>query len=111
MAYQVLKENTNGSAEDPEDTFGRHVANQLRDMEDKRTRDYVKLKIQQLLYDIQYGGFSMPYNASTPHSLSYKLQTRNVPHILQSGKQSDQSETYMNLLNDDYYSTFLLTNS
>ena len=61
MTYQVLKENKNGSTEDTEDTFGRHVANQLRDIEDKRTRDYVKLEIQQLLHESQYGGLSMSY--------------------------------------------------
>lgn len=41
--------------EDENDTFGRHVANELRSITNPRTKSLVKMKIQQVIFEAQYG--------------------------------------------------------
>ncbi|XP_071114450.1 uncharacterized protein [Haliotis cracherodii] len=43
------------SSEDREDVFGRHVSHELRLITDLRTRQLVKLKIQNILFEGQFG--------------------------------------------------------
>ena len=41
---------------DADETFGRHVAHSLRNIEDRRSKELLKLKIQQLLFNAEFGG-------------------------------------------------------
>lgn len=41
--------------EDPDDTFGKHVANELRNILDPRAKQFAKLKIQNILFEAQWG--------------------------------------------------------
>ena len=42
-------------AEDGDTIFGKHVCQSLKDIKDKRSKELVKLKIQQLLFEAQFG--------------------------------------------------------
>ena len=41
--------------EDGDTIFGKHVCQSLKDIKDKRSKELVKLKIQQLLFEAQFG--------------------------------------------------------
>ena len=41
--------------DDGEDIFGRHVAKSLKAITDKRSRELAKIKIQQVLFDVEFG--------------------------------------------------------
>ena len=55
----VLLENASNRKRQPdddgEDIFGRHVAKSLKTITDKRTRELAKMKIQQVLFDAEFG--------------------------------------------------------
>ena len=44
--------------EDGDIIFGKHVCQSLKDIKDKRSKELVKLKIQQLLFEAQFGNNS-----------------------------------------------------
>ncbi len=45
---------------DPEDVFGQNVAVGLRAISDKRSREFAKLKIHEVLFHAQFGMLSIP---------------------------------------------------
>ena len=44
--------------EDGDIIFGKHVCQSLKDIKDKRSKELVKLRIQQLLFEAQFGNNS-----------------------------------------------------
>ena len=62
--------------DDGEEFFGRHVAKSLRAITDKRSRELEKMKIQQLLFDAEFGVFTQqsnnPYAQSSCSSTYYQ---------------------------------------
>ena len=66
--------------EDPEDTFGKTVANGLRAIQDTRSREFAKLKIQEILFQCQFESQRQPDCSSlqqtqSPEFKSYNLNT------------------------------------
>ena len=54
---------------DADETFGMHVAYSLRQIEDRRTKELVKLKIQQLFFNAEFNGpDQMPSSSWTSES-------------------------------------------
>ena len=70
--------NRKGQAEDAEEIFGRHVAESLKSITEQRSRELAKLKIQQVLFEAQFGGVQHgfneqpnPYSAQSPCTSTY----------------------------------------
>ena len=67
----VLLENATNRKRPPDDDgeeiFGRHVAKSLKAITDKRSRELAKIKIQQILFDVEFGviGHHQTQNSST----------------------------------------------
>lgn len=53
--FKSGREKSHQLEEDENDTFGRHVANELRSIANQRTKSLVKMKIQQVIFEAQYG--------------------------------------------------------
>lgn len=47
---------------DSEEVFGQNVAHSLRAIPDKRAREYAKVKIQEILFQAQFGMLGLPQN-------------------------------------------------
>ena len=71
--------NRKGQAEDAEEIFGRHVAESLKSITEQRSREVAKLKIQQLLFEAQFGGVQHGFNEQ-PNPCS--AQSHAPQHII-----------------------------
>jgi len=54
--------------DDPDATFGLHVANELRLITSLKAKQFAKLQISNILFNAQFGLLSVPVKAATPSS-------------------------------------------
>ena len=83
----------NRSATAPQDLFGKHVASGLRAVTDLRHREYAKVKIQEILFNAQFGLLGIPFpqqQNSFQQSFMEQLNSFNVasPPTLNSNRTS-----------------------
>ena len=67
--------------DDAEDLFSKHVASGLRAVTDLRNREYAKVKIQEILFNAQFGLLGIPFpqqQNSFQRSFTEQLNTVNV---------------------------------
>ena len=74
-AIKVLADVKNSTPKevDEDDVFGNHVAFSLRKVKDARNKEYAKMKMQEILYQAQFGLLfqqNMNYNAQQYHNIT-----------------------------------------
>lgn len=78
-ALEYLNERRNNKqVRDAETTFGMHVAESLRAIVDDRTGEYVKFKMQELLFNARFGfqhNLSSPTTTPTPNAIGINLSS------------------------------------
>ena len=67
-AIGILDRKQNEGAEDAEDIFGKYIVQQLRTSE-ARDRNYLKFKIQELIFNYQFGQLVVPPSAMSQTSV------------------------------------------
>ena len=94
-AMQVLQGKKDVGQEDSEDIFGKNVASCLKNVPNSNIREYVKFKIQELLYQAQCGMMTLPKPQMSTPSLTcqqYARITLPSSHQNQNNTQSYQQE-------------------
>ena len=93
-AIGILDRKQNEGAEDAEDIFGKYIVQQLRTIE-ARDRNYLKFKIQELIFNYQFGQIVVPPNAvSQTNALpspSSSLTESNNFSIVKSAQNKETS--------------------
>ena len=87
-------------SDDPEDVFGLHVAHQLRGMPTTTMREYAKLQIQQVLYNVRF----TPLGNKDQHEqeqVYQPLQQQQLQHLAQSNHHAQQQNQQPSLLSGD----------
>ncbi len=74
---------------DADEIFGRHVAASLRNISDHRCKEFLKVKIQEVIFQAQFGVFPIPLPQSDVDSTS---MTQLPPHPDHHYVFSEQSE-------------------
>ena len=68
MLYQAMSVLAKSNKEpDDDDAFGQNIALTLKSIPEKRTKEFIKFKIQELLFQAQFGNLVMPLNVVQHH--------------------------------------------
>lgn len=60
--------------EDPDELFGRHVANELRLIKNIKAKQFAKLQIHNILFNAQFGLATIPQDIGIPTTVSDSLK-------------------------------------
>lgn len=60
--------------EDPDELFGRHVANELRLIKNIKAKQFAKLQIHNILFNAQFGLAAIPQDIGIPTTVSDSLK-------------------------------------
>lgn len=60
--------------EDPDELFGRHVANELRLIKNIKAKQFAKLQIHNILFNAQFGLAAIPQDIGIPTTVSNSLK-------------------------------------
>lgn len=69
--------------EDPDELFGRHVANELRLIKNIKAKQFAKLQIHNILFNAQFGLAAIPQDIGIPTTVSNSLK-KCIDKIAQS---------------------------
>ena len=85
-----LKSKRNKSV-DADKLFGQNIAAGLRNITDNKSKEYVKVKIQELIFQVKFGMLPLPFSQNASHSsFPQNGPANNFQHIYHSATQHYQ---------------------